>query len=578
MPPRTLARAQVDLIRDQATLTTVRALLMAAVPWATVHECSHGQLPLPLLLGVDFHRNEAATGAASHEARVVGSRTGTFQTRADSGRPRLERPSIATAAAGGETFAGSAANTVPSWVSSGAGSAVHSYKTLEFVSDTPLRLAAFQDLIAALSSSGGDGGAATRPAPPNLVAAPTRQRRNDDEKEAEVVVEEEAEAEAARAEGVVSSGCAGLLSRAVRVKGVVWFAECRADRWLFQLSGRQRVSLEHDGAWTSRPRIELVVIWRASENQVERLRAALEAMRVPGAGDVAPKAAVAAPQQVAAAEVTQAAALTDALLCNVCEEPPPARACSEQPVSASDTVEEAHTSEAERVRSILRADPRFEVVEVPLIVPNTQSTPEAKATEGTLEDSRVTSEAGRPCKRARPDAAVPAVTSCSLAATTSTIAAERLAARLVHFQLVGAVLCGLTRLQFERVHGVDIDELNATFIRRLNAALVSEWTPCRYFEADRAAAFTPIAGNAVAAAAVVPNSDGAVGGMIWQPKPCLTGAPQTKAGAILQPRFTARFAVGGRCRFDHVWPVISRVAEDLLMQTFARLKLCRCDH
>eukprot|EP00966_Prymnesium_polylepis_P143835 3320463-Prymnesium_polylepis.1 len=43
------------------------------------------------------------------------------------------------------------------------------------------------------------------------------------------------------------------------------------------------------------------------------------------------------------------------------------------------------------------------------------------------------------------------------------------------------------------------------------------------------------------------------------------------------PQFTARFAVGGTCRLEHVWPIVSQVADQVLAQAFARLQLCKCD-
>lgn len=43
------------------------------------------------------------------------------------------------------------------------------------------------------------------------------------------------------------------------------------------------------------------------------------------------------------------------------------------------------------------------------------------------------------------------------------------------------------------------------------------------------------------------------------------------------PQFTVRFAVGGVSRLEYMWPKVSLIADEVLSQTFARLKLCKCD-
>ena len=53
------------------------------------------------------------------------------------------------------------------------------------------------------------------------------------------------------------------------------------------------------------------------------------------------------------------------------------------------------------------------------------------------------------------------------------------------------------------------------------------------------------------------------------------GPPRGQTAA--RAPWTIRFAVGGRCRFEHVWPLISQVAEEMLAQEYARFSLCRCD-
>ena len=62
----------------------------------------------------------------------------------------------------------------------------------------------------------------------------------------------------------------------------------------------------------------------------------------------------------------------------------------------------------------------------------------------------------------------------------------------------------------------------------------------------------------------------------WTPKPCLTGAlvPRGPNEAAL---FTLRFALRGRCRFEHVWRAIERKADEVLKRAFRHLQLCKCD-
>lgn len=50
--------------------------------------------------------------------------------------------------------------------------------------------------------------------------------------------------------------CAGLY----RAKGVVWLRERRYARYVFHLSGRQRVECVTEGPWASLPSTQLVLI------------------------------------------------------------------------------------------------------------------------------------------------------------------------------------------------------------------------------------------------------------------------------------------------------------------------------
>ena len=69
----------------------------------------------------------------------------------------------------------------------------------------------------------------------------------------------------------------------------------------------------------------------------------------------------------------------------------------------------------------------------------------------------------------------------------------------------------------------------------------------------------------------------AVAGGSWRAKPCLLGALLPRHAEEGRPAFTLRWAVGGACRFAHVWPVMCEVADDVLTDAYARLKLCKCD-
>ena len=139
---------------------------------------------------------------------------------------------------------------------------------------------------------------------------------------------------------------------------------------------------------------------------------------------------------------------------------------------------------------------------------------------------------------------------------------------------------------------MDVCELNATFVHRLNASIANivsdavadfSATPCLRWRAKpfMTGARLPRACLAVPAPSMMP------------PPPPATTAPsalsptlpigrstQNGVAASLpqsSPKFTVRFAVGGTCRLEHLWPVVSQVADDVLAQAFARLQLCKCD-
>ncbi|KAL1522374.1 hypothetical protein AB1Y20_017365 [Prymnesium parvum] len=387
---------KVDLL-DAAAVESLQQAMQAAVPAATVITATHGKVPLHRILHVEHSQGGAGAGVAGHEARLI-VQEGRYLT-AEEARPSSRTPQGAWDAAANQ-----------------AGAAAHGYHALEYTSDHPFRLKDFQDLVAAAghSASGSIGGDACLH-------------------------------EGLREEWV------GLWRRVERIKGVVWFAECREDRWVFQVSGRQRVHLHHDGKWTARPAVQLVAIGSAWDQQAARLLDAFHSLTASPA----------------------------ALVCGPCDAPP-------------GSVE----AQLAAARELVRSDRRFELLE-----------------DGDEEALHV--------------------------------------GPVVHFQLVGAALYGISRAELESFHRVDVSDLNRHFVQRLNASISS---------------------------------------LEHQPKPFMLGAPLLKPVAasshlddgkrsisLSSPQYTVRFAVGGICRLDHVWPAVSQIADDLLAHSFARLKLCKCD-
>ena len=128
--------------------------------------------------------------------------------------------------------------------------------------------------------------------------------------------------------------------------------------------------------------------------------------------------------------------------------------------------------------------------------------------------------------------------------------------RVVHFQLVGAAKYRISRAELASRHGVDIDGMNRSLLAIVNGALPPP--------SGVAAARTP-------------------------PKPCLAGAPLAGArrwrpagsadstDAFDAPVFTLRYAGGGVCRLEHVWPAIAAAAGDVLERACAHIAPCRCD-
>ena len=448
--------------RGAAMLREAVATIEAAAPWVEVVLCSHGDIPVPKLLRVEYTPSRAAVGVGGHEARLVRD-AGTYATA--EGKP--SRPSHA---AGGGSSVGSqsqhAAGTVPEWAAgwakpmaagesaSGGPPTFHGFSSFEFRSESPLRLSQFQDLIAA-------GGAPLSPLAFDCAPAVADGVEPRDGSE---IGRDHPEVGRDSGESGVRPDYAGLLRRVHRAKGVVWFAQDRRSRYIFQMSGRQRVQLAYDGEWQSRPCVELVLIGRDWEAEARLLHAALQGMAAPAG----------------------AATLADA-------------AAGGGARAISPTRDRELWREAKAAREMLEADARFEVC-APVSSGDGDGGGGGDVSDG---DGTVSS--------------------------------------VVHWQLVGASLYGMSRTQLVRTHAIDIDAMNLHYAEALNASLA--------------------------------NAHGSG----WRAKPCVTTVPLRRTDDGAAPDVTVRFAVGGACRLEHVWPLLCEVADQVLARTFARLKLCRCD-
>lgn len=424
-----LRRADLIVLNKRDLLSPADAALLPlavrrAAPWAEVLSTEWCNVPLCQLLNVEM------TGAAGG-----GGGLPSHETEQRAYMTRITPPGRSHPPAG-ETETRSPLSL---WQPHA------DFSTMEFSSRMPLRLAAFQDLIATIGAPQSVWPTNGRPSP-------------------------------------ISALTPHAWRRVRRLKGVVWFAECRSVRWILQLSGRQRIELRCDGAWEGRPAVQLVAIgqqpWAAA---AEALRSALHRAREPDATALAVGGA------------------GDETLCLPC-----------------DADEQARRIEAAAVAQRLRACGRFEVVEPP-------------DTDGAGAEGR---KRPREAGEARPG-----------------LDGFDYSPRLVHFQLVGASALGISRRELETRHRVDVDLLTEQFVTALNFSL-----------------------GAAAAA---------------QPKPLLTGArcsgaPPAAAGqkgSAADPRgaFTARFALGGACSLDAVWPLISQVADEVISRGLAHVNLCRCD-
>ena len=438
---RQLCRADFILLNKRDLLTAEdAALLEAAVreatPWAEVVLTEYGDVPLPRLLNVDVAGGVGGGGGLpSHEAeqRAYITRTGLPErhTRAVALRP----PLLADGAR-------------PFQLSSQAHS---EWTAIEFCSTNPFRLGMFQDLIATMgapwSAWAHDGTAAGgRRAHVRLTPEGWRRVR--------------------------------------RIKGVLWFAECRSLRWVFQVSGLQRVQLKCEGEWEGRPAVQLVAIGQHPwSSTAEALREALqEVCGRDGASDVS---------------------ITAASRCDECD-------------SGKSAADKLH-QEAKAVRRRLRACGRFEVFD-----------PDGVAVAGGQCRKRMRDEQS---DEASPDTAINS------------------APCVVHFQLVGAASFGITRRELETRHRVDVNVLTERYVTELNFHLAS---------------------------ATHPHPKALLTGAFLEAPSCSEqgGGDRRREGDSI---FSARFAVGGLCDFEAVWPAMSQVADAVISKELRSIRLCRCD-
>ena len=339
---------KADLLNAE-DMAALQSHVGAAAPWAKVHSAICGTLPLQLLLNVDYCQGGSDGFRMAHDG-IKGS----FLT-GESSLPssRAERlPAV---------------EPLPLRSTPQADAELHGFRAVEFTSDQPLRLADFQDLIAAAGCPS-DGAA--------------RCTRDDVE-----TADGEPSSGASTSDGL-RPAYMGLWRRVHRVKGVVWFEECRSERWVFHLAGRQRVHLQHDGQWQTRPQVQLVAIGQQWEQGAARLLAALRAMCAPATPPSRALGVVSSEAGDAADSAADHVARDEGeVVCEPCLDPSHEAARLLADMASN--------------RRIVAADRRFELVQ-------------------DLDDLRRS--------------------------------ADDLGAGLLHFQLVGAALFGISRAELEGFH------------------------------------------------------------------------------------------------------------------------------
>ena len=191
--------------------------------------------PLQLLLNVEYVRSDAA-GAPGHEARLLAQQGGYLtaaaapQQQVEGRQARLQAE--AEAAPQGEgaiTSSGSA----PSWAVAPSKQPHDGVRSVTFHSAHPLRLASFQDLLAAggagPAAEGEEEGGVRLPPPPPLLSPslspspPPKHTRHHHHTQRHPLPHLHPRPQ-------VCAEFRSVLARAERIKGVVWFEECRTHR------------------------------------------------------------------------------------------------------------------------------------------------------------------------------------------------------------------------------------------------------------------------------------------------------------------------------------------------------------
>jgi len=229
----TILLNKLDLLA-RAEAAALERLVQLCAPWAQVVCCEFGKVPLPRIMSLQLTGGAGTDCGAgvSHEAAL--RQEGMYVTASEAPPRRCEDDVSAAPAASCDARA-------PAWAA-GRQHGAAGYHALDFTSATPFALAGFQDFMAA-------------------AGAPLPAAAADD-----------------GASAGLRAGLCGLLRGVRRVKGVLWFAECREERWHFHISGRLRGQITHACKWQGRPSVQLVAIGQESfgEASVARLRGALQ--------------------------------------------------------------------------------------------------------------------------------------------------------------------------------------------------------------------------------------------------------------------------------------------------------------
>jgi G3E family GTPase len=257
---------KVDLVGEGGgLLAAAEAAIAHVAPWATVHRSVDSAVPLPWLLDVEDPGAATWGDSLGHETLVnpVLVASGVERSALRKERPAALAPAAAAASTHVHGDGGGGAHGGGAHGGDHAGHAKHgAFESVTFESDAPLSLALLQDLLAGPPPTGGGGGALP---------------------------------------------CLASDTGVIRMKGVMFFAEDRRQRWVFSLSGRRRFEFVQDGEWLGAPHVALVAIGRKGQLGGEWIVRQLEACCA-APGGAAPGAALGASGGPAEPPDTEAAA------------------------------------------------------------------------------------------------------------------------------------------------------------------------------------------------------------------------------------------------------------------------------